>query len=106
MKFSDSRQLSTKIEPGYQVLPHTSALPAYDYYLRIHPSGDKNAEPPQVDYLKYQSPPGSYVGLYDVLTAKGYRERMLRDSMWAAERGCRVRTEAMYRAARVYYDCE
>jgi len=106
MKFSDSRQLSTHIEPGYLVLPHTSALPAYDYYLRIHPIGDVNLQPSQVDYLKYQSPPGRYVGLYDVLTAKGYRERMERDSIWATERGCRVRTEAMYRAARVYYDCE
>lgn len=106
MTFSDSRRLSTGIEPGYKVLPHTSALPAYDYYLRIHPSGNEQVEPPRLDYLKYQSPPGRYVGLYDVLTAKGYRERMELDSIWAAERGCRVRTEAMYRAARVYYDCD
>jgi len=106
MKFSDSRQLSTGIEPGYEVLPHTSALPAYDYYRRIHPTGNENKELPEVDYLKYQTPPGRYVGLYDVLTAEGYRERMERDSIWAAERGCKVRTEAMYRAARVYYDCD
>jgi hypothetical protein len=105
MTFSDSRRLVTGIEPGYKVLPHTSALPAYDYYLRIHPAGGATLDPPAVDYLKYQSPPGRYVGLYDVLTAAGYRERMEKDSIWAAEHGCRVRTEAMFRAARVYYDC-
>jgi len=106
MTFSDSRRLSTGIEPGYRVLPHTSALPAYDYYQRIHPGGDNEKTAPKVAYLKHQAPPGRFVGLYDVLTAEGYRERMEQDSIWATERGCKVRIEAMHHAARVYYDCE
>lgn len=107
MTFSDSRDLVTQIAEGYQPLVHRSVLPAWDYYRRIHPAfkDELEEEAPPME-IKQQSFPGKYVLLYTVLTQQSIRDRLEADSIWATERGCKVRTEAMYRAAAVYLDCE
>lgn len=107
LSFSDSRKLTTEIADGYTPVLHYSSLPGFDYYHRIHPVTR------QIDSLtvhegniRQQEFPGDYVLLYDVLTQGNVRESMRSDSIWATARGCKVRTEAMFRAKAVYVECE
>jgi hypothetical protein len=104
--FSDSRRLVRELKPGYTPILHHSVVPAYDYYFRIHPGHPEGIPSKEEGNIKDANFPGKYVLLYDVLTQGNIRESMQQDSIWAAERGCKVRTEAMFRAKAVYVDCK
>ncbi|SEQ65048.1 hypothetical protein [Neolewinella agarilytica] len=107
MTFSDSRDLVTQISEGYVPVIHRSVQPAWDYYRRIHPAfKDRLEEEVPATEIEQQTFPGKYVLLYTVLTQQSIRDRLETDRIWATERGCKVRTEAIYRAAAVYLDCE
>ncbi|MBC6994539.1 hypothetical protein QWY85_06135 [Neolewinella lacunae] len=106
LSFSDARWLVTTFDPGYRPLLHYSSEPAFDYYRRIHPvSGAPQSTTPTVQDLQDQPPTGKYVLLYDVLTNGNIRARMEHDQVLGAQRRCKVRTEAMANAARIYLDC-
>ena len=102
--FSDSRKLTTQIDSGYVHILHKSAIPAYDYYNRIHP------QTPYSDYmvikeddLQYQESPGTYVVLYDVTTQNSINNKVFRDSLWAVEQGAaEIRIRELFRAKSLY----
>lgn len=104
--YSDARALAWELEPGYEPVLHHGALPAFDYYRRIHPAGPREQEIPAPASFAGQNRPGGYVLLYDVLTQGNIRVSMRQDSSRAAERGCHVRVKAYFRAKAVYVDCE
>ena len=106
ISFSDSRELVTNIPDGYRVVVDPGALPAWDYYRRIHPilKDEVFSGLPPTD-IKQQTYPGNYILLYDVLTQLRITHRLERDSKWATERGCSVRKKPMFRAAAVMVDC-
>lgn len=106
LTFSDSRRLVTELQAGYTPIMHHSAVPGFDYYRRILPEHKQDTIPAAESNIREQALPGKYVLLYDVLTQGNIRESMRSDSIWAAERGCRVRTTAMFRAKAVYVTCE
>jgi hypothetical protein len=106
-KFSDSRTLVTGLDTSYTPIMDHASLPAYDYYHRIHPDykSETNPEQPTVEYLSDQPLPGRYVMLYDVLTEESFRNRMNRDSIWAAKHGAtEIRLDSFFRAAALYID--
>lgn len=106
LTFSDARRLTTQIDEGYKPILHHGVVPTFDYYQRIHPETRQEIAPiAQSADIKDQEFPGKYVLLYDVLTQGNIRESAQRDSIWAVARGCKVRTEAMFRAKAVYLDC-
>lgn len=107
MTFSDSRDLVTQIADGYQPVIHRSVLPAWDYYRRIHPAfkGKLDQGQPATE-IEQQSFPGKFVLLYTVLTQQSIQSGLEADIKWATERGCKVRKEAMYRAAAIYIECD
>jgi hypothetical protein len=106
LTFSDARRLATEFDESYAPILHHGVVPTFDYYQRIHPKTKKMdvLEIGPAD-IREQEFPGKYVLLYDVLTQGNIRERMQRDSTWATARGCKVRTEAMFRAKALYLDC-
>lgn len=103
--FSDSQRLVTEIAPGYHPILHHGAVPAYDYYHRIHPAHDRTRPPAREGNIRSEPSPDKRVLLYDVMTQGNIRDAARRDSIWAAERGCRVRSIAMFRAKALYLDC-
>lgn len=105
LSFSDSRSMVLNLEPGYSPVLHHAAVPAYDYYHRIHPNGKGLPFPAQEQTVQTMSSVGKKVLLYDVLTQRNIRESALQDSIWAAERGCEVRSVALFRAKAIYLDC-
>ncbi|MFT6000796.1 MAG: hypothetical protein ACI81P_003260 [Neolewinella sp.] len=107
LTFSDARRLTTELDEGYIPILHHGAVPTFDYYQRIHPKTRKESVPEaQPADIREQEFPGKYVLLYDVLTQGNIRESVQRDSIWATARGCKVRTEAMFRAKALYLDCK
>ena len=103
---SDSRRLVREIEPGYTPVLHHGAVPAYDYYHRIHPGGSGLPYPAEERRFGDLTDPERVVLLYDVLTQGNIRGSMTRDSTQAAVLGgCGVRKVEFYRAAAVYVDC-
>lgn len=107
LSFSDSRKLTTETADGYTPVLHHSSLPGFDYYRRIHPiTRQAGSSPAAEGNIRQQEFLGNYVLLYDVLTQGNVRESMRSDSIWATARGCKVRTEAMFRAKAVYVTCE
>jgi len=105
-RFSDARALVWELEPGYQPLLHHGAVPTFDYYQRIHPKGPQSAFIARESNISEATLPGRYVLLYDVLTQGNIRVSARQDSLWAAERGCKVRVAAHFRAKAIYVDCE
>jgi len=103
--FSDSRRLANDLTPGYRPVLHHGAVPAYDYYCRIHPAGDKSRPIARESDIRNEPSPDKQVLLYDVMTQGNIRDSARRDSIWAAERGCRVKSVAMFRAKALYLDC-
>lgn len=103
--FSDSRRLVLETKPGYEPVLHHGAVPAWDYYHRIHPDGNGLVTPANVGDVRELPSPDRTVLLYDVLTQGNIRESVRQDSIWAAERGCRVKSVAMFRAKALYLDC-
>ena len=103
-KFSDARRLVRELQPDFTPVLHHSAEPVYDYYTRINPPRivPKSATTANIRAVAM---PGNYVVLYDVTTQGNVRESLRQDSIWAAERGCEVRTEAMFRASTLYVSC-
>ncbi|WP_020571407.1 hypothetical protein [Neolewinella persica] len=106
LSFSDARRLATSMEEGYTPVLHHGAVPGFDYYQRIHPETRKGTllEVQEGD-IRTQEFPGKYVLLYDVLTQGNIRQSVQSDSTWATARGCKVKSEAMFRAKAVYVDC-
>ena len=102
--FSDSRKLTTQIDSGYVHILHKSAVPAYDYYNRIHsqtPYSDSTAI--EEGNLQHQDPPGKYVVLYDVTTQNSINKKAFRDSLWAVEQGAaEIRIRKLFRAKSLY----
>ncbi|MTB53086.1 hypothetical protein [Lewinella sp. W8] len=105
LKFSESRIISTDLQPGFQPLLHYSTLPTYDYYRRIHPRSRDREERPVIQSIREAERPGKYVLLFDVLTQQNVRESMRRDTLWATERGCKVDSRMLFRGAQIYLDC-
>lgn len=103
--FSDSRRLVRQTEPGYTPILHHGAVPAFDYYSRIHPLGSAQNTIQAEARIQDASLPGKYVLLYDVTTQGNIRESARHDSIWAAARGCKVRPAVMFRAKALYVDC-
>lgn len=103
--FSDSRRLVRELEPGYTPVLHHGAVPAYDYYYRIHPTAPPQFTALGEGHLQNAVLPGNYVLLYDVLTQGNIRESVQQDSLWAAARGCEVRSVALFRAKALYVSC-
>lgn len=106
-KFSDSRKLVASIDTSYTPILDHASLPAYDYYHRIHPEDkDQTAhQQPTVQNLKDQPIPGRYVMLYEVLTPQSLRNRINRDSTWAANHGAvEIQLDSFFRAAALYID--
>ncbi|MEM6769301.1 MAG: hypothetical protein AAF597_01855 [Bacteroidota bacterium] len=103
--FSDVRDLTWELQEGYTPILHHGAVPGYDFYQRIHPKGPQSTEIVQERNIKHATFPGKYVLLYDVLTQGNIRTSAEQDSIWAAGRGCHVRTEPYFRAKAVYLDC-
>lgn len=106
LTFSDARQLTTEYDKNYTPILHHGVVPGFDYYHRIHPETREDTFLKTLeDDIRVQQFPGKYVLLYDVLTQGNIRDSAQRDSIWATARGCKVRTEAMFRAKALYLDC-
>ncbi|THH41614.1 glycosyltransferase family protein [Neolewinella litorea] len=101
--FSDGAKLAEAAKEGaYRV--HPLAEPVVDYYLRIHPvTSEKGQASVRKPYGVYGS--GEEHWLYDVLTAPRPNQDLRRDSIGAAERGCRVDSEPLYRARILVIRC-
>lgn len=106
LKFSDSRQLVTEIEPGYQPVLHRSAVPVYDYYQRVHPYWrTQNLPVAKTIDIREVLQPGRYVFLYNVLTKKSNAAKADEDMIWAQTQGAkRVEEQKMFRAKAVYVE--
>jgi hypothetical protein len=107
MSFSDARRLvaAAPIDGHPVTLLHQSVIPAFRYYRDIHPDRPASYVDAREANIKDISSPGDYLLLYDVLTHLNIRRDMDKDIKWATARGCKVRTETMYRAAAVYVFC-
>lgn len=103
--FSDAKALSWELEPGYHPILHHGAVPGFDYYQRIHPQGPMVDTTAETSSIRVAQQPGNYVLLYDVLTQGNIRISAQQDSIWATERGCKVRSKHFYRAKALYVEC-
>jgi hypothetical protein len=106
LKFSDSRRLVTKLEPGYQPVLHSSVVPAYDYYRRVHPFWRGQTLPvAEVTDIRELPRPGRYVLLYSVLTNKSTTRKLKGDVIWARAQDAKwVEERRMFRAQAVYIE--
>ena len=106
LKFSDSRRLVTKLEPGYQPVLHSSVVPAYDYYQRVHPFWRGQTLPAaEVTDIRELPRPGRYVLLYSVLTNKSTTRKLKGDVIWARAQDTKwVEERRMFRAQAVYIE--
>jgi hypothetical protein len=70
-----------------------------DYYARIHPDT-------RFDYtLTEEAEPSEYRVFYTVMTATEVREAVAFEERIAAERGCKLERENLYRAAVLTVRC-
>ncbi|NJB85201.1 hypothetical protein GGR26_000946 [Lewinella marina] len=100
VRFSDGRRLAD-VARGTTYRVHPLAAPVVDYYLRIHPGGGTGGTEKPYGGLAA----GEENWLYDVLTAPRPNYDLKQDSARAAERGCQVNAEALYRAKVLRIKC-
>lgn len=106
LNFSDSRRLVTELEPGYQPVLHSSVVPAYDYYRRVHPYWrTQELSAAEVSNIPELPRPGRYVLLYSVLTNRSTATKLKEDVIWARAQGAkRVEERGLFRARAVYLE--
>ena len=102
--YSDSKELALHLDPEYFPVVHPLTLPTFDYYHRIHP--ESRGLPPHEVGDFAPGGRGRYVLLYDVMTAETVQRARRDDLARAVDNGCQTSEERLYRATRVYLDCE
>jgi hypothetical protein len=99
-RFSDDRKLAFRVaNSDLPVRLDGLAFPTIDYYARIHPHTRFELK------IQRNGEKGSYRKFFTVMTAPSVREAVRREKMRAAERGCKVERENLYRATILTVRC-
>ncbi|MBB4078217.1 hypothetical protein GGR28_000818 [Lewinella aquimaris] len=98
VRFSDGRKLAEIARTAGAYTLHPDAVPVVEYYRRIHPQTSK-------EWVKKVGSGADHVLIYDVTTRESTRQTIRRDSIGAAERGCNVLAEKLYRSGVLRLRC-
>ncbi|MCP9235443.1 hypothetical protein [Lewinella sp. JB7] len=95
--YGDGRRLAEIALRYDDPVLHPDAVPVVDYYTRIHLRTKHLADESQIT--------NESVRVYDVTTRRSTRQAIRRDSSGAAERGCEVVQEELFRAVVLRIRC-